>query len=92
MLYLPAHAPFDLFDREHRRGIKLYVRRVFIMDDAEQLMPNYLRFVRGIVDAIRPFASVAPVAGCAALVLGACGGGGGSPPPTARLTSGLRPF
>jgi len=51
LLYLPAHAPFDLWDREHRRGIKLYVRRVFIMDDAEQLMPNYLRFVRGVIDS-----------------------------------------
>ncbi len=51
LLYLPARAPFDLFDREHRRGIKLYVRRVFIMDDAEQLMPAYLRFVRGVIDS-----------------------------------------
>ena len=51
MLYIPAKAPFDLWDREHRRGIKLYVRRVFIMDDAEQLMPNYLRFVRGVIDS-----------------------------------------
>ena len=51
LLYLPARAPFDLWDREHRRGIKLYVRRVFIMDDAEHLMPHYLRFVRGIVDS-----------------------------------------
>ncbi len=51
LLYLPARAPFDLFDREHRHGIKLYVRRVFIMDDAEQLMPNYLRFVRGVIDS-----------------------------------------
>ena len=51
LLYLPAKAPFDLWDREHRRGIKLYVRRVFIMDDAEQLMPNYLRFVRGVIDS-----------------------------------------
>ena len=51
LLYLPARAPFDLWDREHRRGVKLYVRRVFIMDDAEQLMPAYLRFVRGVVDS-----------------------------------------
>jgi molecular chaperone HtpG len=51
LLYIPAHAPFDLWDREHRRGIKLYVRRVFIMDDAEQLLPPYLRFVRGVIDS-----------------------------------------
>ncbi len=51
LLYLPARAPFDLYDREHRHGIKLYVRRVFIMDDAEQLLPAYLRFVRGVVDS-----------------------------------------
>ena len=51
LLYLPAHAPFDLWDRNARHGIKLYVRRVFIMDDAEQLLPGYLRFVRGIVDS-----------------------------------------
>lgn len=51
LLYLPAHAPFDLYDRTHRHGIKLYVRRVFIMDDAEQLLPAYLRFVRGVVDS-----------------------------------------
>ena len=51
LLYLPSRAPFDLWDRQHRRGIKLYVRRVFIMDDAEQLMPAYLRFVRGVVDS-----------------------------------------
>ncbi len=51
LLYLPARAPFDLWDREHRHGIKLYVRRVFIMDDAEQLLPAYLRFVRGVVDS-----------------------------------------
>ncbi len=51
LLYIPARAPFDLYDREHRRGIKLYVRRVFIMDDAEHLMPVYLRFVRGVIDS-----------------------------------------
>jgi len=51
LLYIPAHAPFDLWMREHRSGLKLYVQRVFIMDDAEQLLPNYLRFVRGIVDS-----------------------------------------
>ena len=51
LLYVPARAPFDLWDRDARHGIKLYVRRVFIMDDAEQLMPSYLRFVRGVVDS-----------------------------------------
>ena len=51
LLYIPEHAPFDLWDRNARHGIKLYVRRVFIMDDAEQLLPMYLRFVRGIVDS-----------------------------------------
>ena len=51
LLYIPSKAPFDLFDREHRHGIKLYVKRVFIMDDAEQLLPNYLRFVRGVIDS-----------------------------------------
>jgi molecular chaperone HtpG len=51
LLYVPSHAPFDLYDREKRHGIKLYVRRVFIMDDAEQLMPAYLRFVRGVIDS-----------------------------------------
>jgi molecular chaperone HtpG len=51
LLYIPAHAPFDLYDREQRHGIKLYVRRVFIMDDAKQLMPAYLRFVRGVIDS-----------------------------------------
>ena len=51
LLYVPSHAPFDLYNRESRHGIKLYVRRVFIMDDAEQLMPQYLRFVRGVIDS-----------------------------------------
>jgi molecular chaperone HtpG len=51
LLYVPAHAPFDLWDRGHRHGLKLYVRRVFIMDDAQQLLPPYLRFVRGVVDS-----------------------------------------
>ena len=51
LLYIPARAPFDLWDRNARHGIKLYVRRVFIMDDAEQLMPLYMRFVRGVVDS-----------------------------------------
>jgi molecular chaperone HtpG len=51
LLYVPSHAPFDMWDRQQRHGIKLYVRRVFIMDDAEQLMPAYLRFVRGVVDS-----------------------------------------
>jgi molecular chaperone HtpG len=51
LLYLPAHAPFDLWDRHQRHGLKLYVRRVFIMDDAEHLLPAYLRFVRGVVDS-----------------------------------------
>ena len=51
LLYVPGKAPFDLHDRQHRHGIRLYVRRVFIMDDAEQLMPQYLRFVKGVVDS-----------------------------------------
>ena len=51
LLYIPSRAPFDMFDREHRHGIKLYVQRVFIMDDAEKLLPNYLRFVRGVIDS-----------------------------------------
>lgn len=50
LLYVPAQAPFDLWDRNSRHGIKLYVKRVFIMDDAEQLLPVYLRFIRGVVD------------------------------------------
>ncbi len=51
LFYIPSRAPFDLWDRERRHGVKLYVRRVFIMDDAEHLMPAYLRYVRGIVDS-----------------------------------------
>ena len=51
LLYVPAHAPFDLWDKEQRHGIKLYVRRVFIMEDVEKLMPHYLRFVRGVIDS-----------------------------------------
>ena len=51
LLYVPARAPFDLWDRNKRGGIKLYVKRVFIMDDAEQLMPMYLRFVTGVIDS-----------------------------------------
>ncbi len=51
LLYIPAKAPFDLWDRNKRGGIKLYVKRVFIMDDAEQLMPAYLRFVKGVIDS-----------------------------------------
>lgn len=51
LLYVPSHAPFDLWQREAPRGVKLYVRRVFIMDDAEQFLPLYLRFVKGVVDS-----------------------------------------
>ena len=51
LLYIPSRAPFDIWDRNQRHGVKLYVRRVFIMDDAEQLLPPYLRFVRGVVDS-----------------------------------------
>ena len=51
LLYLPAHAPFDLWDREPRHGVKLYVRKVFIMEGSEKLMPRYLRFVRGVIDS-----------------------------------------
>ncbi|WP_040832746.1 molecular chaperone HtpG [Nocardia brevicatena] len=51
LLFLPSQAPFDLFTREHKRGVQLYVKRVFIMDNCEELMPEYLRFVKGVVDA-----------------------------------------
>ncbi|MFJ5136102.1 molecular chaperone HtpG [Streptomyces sp. NPDC088707] len=51
LLFIPSQAPFDLFSRETRRGVQLYVKRVFIMDDCEALMPDYLRFVKGVVDA-----------------------------------------
>ncbi|MGW6843534.1 molecular chaperone HtpG [Streptomyces sp. NPDC054958] len=51
LLFIPSQAPFDLFSRETRRGVQLYVKRVFIMDDCEALMPHYLRFVKGVVDA-----------------------------------------
>jgi len=51
LLYLPSRAPFDLYDRDARHGVKLYVRRVFIMDDADKLMPQYLRFIRGVIDS-----------------------------------------
>lgn len=50
LLYVPARAPFDMWDRDAKHGVKLYVRKVFIMDDAEQLMPRYLRFIRGVID------------------------------------------
>ncbi len=51
LLYVPSQAPFDMFDRERKHGLKLYVRRVFIMEDAEQLLPRYLRFIKGVVDS-----------------------------------------
>ena len=51
LLYVPSKAPWDLFNREHKHGLKLYVQRVFIMDDVEQFMPNYLRFMRGLIDS-----------------------------------------
>jgi molecular chaperone HtpG len=51
LLYIPAKAPFDLWNRDKKPGVKLYVKRVFIMDDAQELMPTYLRFVRGVIDS-----------------------------------------
>ncbi|MUJ36258.1 molecular chaperone HtpG [Aliivibrio fischeri] len=51
LLYIPAKAPFDMMNRDHKSGLKLYVQRVFIMDDAEQFMPTYLRFVKGLIDS-----------------------------------------
>lgn len=51
LLYIPSKAPWDMWNREHQHGLKLYVQRVFIMDDAEQFMPNYLRFVKGVLDS-----------------------------------------
>lgn len=51
LLYIPAKAPWDMWNRDHKHGLKLYVQRVFIMDDAEQFMPNYLRFVKGLIDS-----------------------------------------
>ena len=51
LLYVPSRAPFDLWDRDAKHGVKLYIRKVFITDDAEQLMPRYLRFIRGVIDA-----------------------------------------
>jgi molecular chaperone HtpG len=60
LLYIPAKAPFDLWNRDKKAGVKLYVKRVFIMDDAEALMPTYLRFVKGVIDSSRPAAQRQP--------------------------------
>ena len=60
LLYIPAKAPFDLWNRDKKAGIKLYVKRVFIMDDAEALMPSYLRFVKGVIEFERPAAQREP--------------------------------
>lgn len=51
LLYIPSHVPFDLYNREHPRGLKLFVKRVFIMDNAEELLPLYLRFIKGVIDS-----------------------------------------
>jgi molecular chaperone HtpG len=51
LLYIPSKAPFDMWNRDHKHGLKLYVQRVFIMDDAEQMLPTYLRFVKGLLDS-----------------------------------------
>src|SRR5207248_5345777 len=51
LLFIPSRAPLDLFMRDRKRGVQLYVKRVFMMDDCEELMPEYLRFVKGVVDA-----------------------------------------
>ena len=64
LLFIPARAPFDLWDREQRHGVK-HVQRVFIMDDAEHLMPRYLRFVRGVIDSTT-YRSTSPAKSCKA--------------------------
>ena len=51
LLFIPSHAPFDLFNRDAKMGVQLYIKRVFVMGDCDQLMPKYLRFVKGVVDA-----------------------------------------
>ena len=51
LLYIPSHAPMDMWNRDSKAGVKLYVKRIFIMDDAQQLLPNYLRFVKGVIDS-----------------------------------------